>query len=87
VVTRFGAIWRDILATRRFSVVAPAVSEPAIVESLSTSGPYVARLAHLILASRAAVRTGLSEDLRATIEGAAAPARNAMSTGSPLPTS
>lgn len=71
VVTCFSGIWRDILANRRFSVRTPAVSEPAILESLSKGGTYMSRLAHLILASQAAVTTRLSDDLRALIQAVA----------------
>lgn len=71
VYTRFSGVWRDILANRRFSMRAPAAAEPAILESLSRGGPYMPRLAHLILASEAAVTTHLSVDLRATVREAA----------------
>jgi tetratricopeptide (TPR) repeat protein len=71
VFTHFSVVWRDILANRRFSVRAPAVSEPSILESLSRAGPYRARLAHLILASEIAVTRHLSDELRATIRAAA----------------
>jgi hypothetical protein len=71
VVTSFSRIWQDILANRRFSVCAPTKSEPAILESLSKRGPYLARLAHLILASQTAVTTRLSDELRAALQAAA----------------
>lgn len=67
----FSDVWRDILANRRFSMRAPVATEPAILESLSRDGRYVARLAHLIVASEAAVAVRVSDDLRAIIRTAA----------------
>lgn len=71
VYTYFSGVWRGILTHRRFSMRTPAVTEPAILESLSLGGPYLQRLARLILASEAAVTTRLPDDLRATVRRAA----------------
>jgi hypothetical protein len=71
VYTYFSGLWRDILTHRRFSMRSPAATEPAILESLSQGGPYLQRLARLILASEAAVMTRLADDLRTTVRQAA----------------
>ena len=63
----FSQVWQDILTTRRFSMRTPAATETGILETLSRGGPYLKRLAHLILTTEAAVNIVLSVELAATI--------------------
>jgi hypothetical protein len=63
----FAQVWRDILANRTFSVRNPAATAPFILASFSKGATNRAKLAYLVLASEAAVRRHLSDDLRAKL--------------------
>jgi tetratricopeptide (TPR) repeat protein len=67
VVEYFSRVWRDILANRSFSVRAPNVNGPLILDSVTKTETALAKLAHLILASEAAVKAHLSPELRGAI--------------------
>jgi hypothetical protein len=69
----FSHVWRDILAKRAFSVRNPGTSGPLILAALSKGASNCAKLANLVLASEAAVRTHLSDELKATIRAIAEP--------------
>jgi hypothetical protein len=71
IYTYFSDAWRNILAHRRFSVRTPAATESAILGSLTQGGPYIQRLARLILACESGVATRLPDNLRATIQQSA----------------
>jgi len=71
IAAYFSQVWRDILAGRAFSVLNPAVSGPLILAALSEGASNRAKLAKLVLASEAAVRANLSDELRATIRAVA----------------
>ena len=63
----FADVWRDILANRTFSVRNPAATSTFILAALSQGETNRAKLANLVLASEAAVRARLSDDLRTKI--------------------
>jgi hypothetical protein len=64
----FADVWRDILSNRTFSVRNPAATSPFIlVAALSKGHSNRAKLANLVLASEAAVRRHLSDELRGSI--------------------
>jgi hypothetical protein len=65
----FAHVWRDLLANRAFLVRGPAANGPSILTALSMDGSNCAKLAHLVLASEAAERPQLSDELRAKIRG------------------
>jgi hypothetical protein len=69
----FAKVWRDILANRSFSVRNPVATGPFILGALSKDATNRAKLANLVLASEAAVRAHLSDDLRANIRAMAEP--------------
>jgi hypothetical protein len=74
----FADVWRDILANRTFSVRNPAATAPFILAALSKGATSCAKLANLVLASEAAVRARLSDDLRARIRVVTEPKRTAL---------
>jgi hypothetical protein len=64
----FADVWRDILSNRTFSVRNPAATSPFILAAALSKRPSNrAKLAELVLASEAAVRPHLSDDLRGRI--------------------
>jgi len=67
VVQYFARVWRDILANRTFSVRNPAATGPFILSALSKGDSSRAKLANIVLASEAAVRAHLSDELRTKI--------------------
>jgi hypothetical protein len=71
VYTCFSDAWRDILTHRRFSMRTPAATEPAILESLAQGGPYLQRLARLILASESEIAGRFPDNLRTTVRQSA----------------
>jgi hypothetical protein len=75
IVGFFSQVWRDVLANRTFSVRSPAATGPFILAALFKGASNRAKLAHLVLASEAAVRARLSDELRASIREIAEPKR------------
>jgi tetratricopeptide (TPR) repeat protein len=71
VVGYFAQVWRDILENRTFSVRNPVVTGPYILKALSRGDGNLARLANIVLASEAAVRARLSDELRTQIRAKA----------------
>jgi tetratricopeptide (TPR) repeat protein len=63
----FAQVWRDLVSNRAFLVRSPAANGPSILAALSMEGTNRAKLAHLVLASAAAVRSQLSNELREMI--------------------
>jgi hypothetical protein len=75
----FAKVWRDILANRTFSVRNPATTAPFILAALSKGATTNrAKLANLVLASEAAVRRHLSDDLRSNIRLMTEPKRKSL---------
>ena len=75
IVEYFAQVWRDILANRTFSVRNPVVTGPFILKALSKGVGNRARLANIVLASEAAVRAHLSDELRTQIRAMTEPKR------------
>jgi hypothetical protein len=76
----FAGVWRDILSERTFSVRNPAATSPFILTAALSKGPTSrAKLANLVLASEAAVRRHLSDELRASIRELSEPRRTPLS--------
>lgn len=67
VVAYFSKIWREILTDRTFSVRSPVTNGPLILAAVSKGETARARLANLVLATHAAVRERLSDELRTLI--------------------
>jgi hypothetical protein len=64
LVAMFDRVWSEILQHRTFSMRAPSVNGPLILEALRKGDTALQRLANMTLATEAAVRRGLSDDLR-----------------------
>jgi hypothetical protein len=71
----FAQVWRDILANRTFSVRNPIATGPFILSALSKGTSNCSKLANIVLASEAAVRPHLSNELRAKIRAMTEPKR------------
>ncbi len=73
ITSYFTHVWKDILTNRPFSVRSPAVIGPMVLEAATQGATPRAQLANMSLASEAAVRDSLSDDLRARIRALANP--------------
>jgi hypothetical protein len=78
IVKYFSQIWRDILVERAFSVRNPTVNGQIILSSAVKGTTNRAKLANLVLASEAAVRGRLSDELRASIRKMADPQKTSL---------
>lgn len=67
LLAMFERVWSEILQDRTFSMRAPSVNGPLILEALRKGDTALQRLANMVLAAEAAVKRGLSDDLRSQI--------------------
>jgi hypothetical protein len=65
-------IWPDILEKRSFSMRGPATNGPYILEAMREGDTAMQRLANMALATEAAVKRNLPNDLRERIAKIAA---------------
>jgi hypothetical protein len=57
-------VWPEILQGRAFSMRGPATNGPIILEAMRKGGTAMQRMANMVLATEAAAKRGLSNDLR-----------------------
>jgi hypothetical protein len=63
----------DIITRRAFSMRNPGVNGPRILEAIRTGDTAMQRMANMVLATEAAAKRNLSEDLRGSLRRIGAP--------------
>lgn len=68
----YARVWPEILEKRAFSMRGPATNGPIILEAMRKGQTAMQRMANMVLATEAAARRGLSNDLRERLSKIAA---------------
>lgn len=71
VLSYFRVVWREVITNRSFSMRNPSATGPDILAAFDKGITDAAKLANVVLASEAAVRASLSNELRVAICGIA----------------
>jgi hypothetical protein len=64
LISFYGRIWPEILEERTFSMRSPTTNGPIILEAIRRGKTALQRIAHMVLATEAAVKRSLNNDLR-----------------------
>ncbi|MCF8470886.1 MAG: hypothetical protein K9G30_08890, partial [Parvibaculum sp.] len=75
VVRYFNSVWQEIIVERTFSMRNPSATGPLILAAFDKGVTNTATLAHVALASEAAVKAHFSDDLRTLLHSIAEPTR------------
>jgi hypothetical protein len=65
-------VWPEILRDRAFSMRSPVTNGPIILAAVRKGETAMQRMANMVLATEAAARRSLSDDLRVRLSAAAA---------------